>query len=497
MLPNRSLLLVLLSFAVPFGIACESRTQATESKDSVTPVPSSVASASASSEAIPTEVASIDEAVVRKVLSRWESAQNQGDLAAYEALFAKRFTGIKRSGPRTQRFNRAGWLEDRKPMFERSFVVTVKDLRITTSPTMVIAEFEQTFKTATYEDTGPKRIILVTEGDELRISNEEMLASTLGDGAQNAEAVPDPRDFSFVHGDDSSVLLLGALEDLRAVTGHPEYVDDEHATRPVLPSALPEAQRSLIGERFALYGEDAKVCEGVVESLFVHVAAEPHFGTVQAWNGEGGIPKASNARRALELWNLSEWGGRFLAAKLKLDKACGGAVWARSTSKHEPLLYRRRAPAAGEDTAILDAVRAHSEYKALQREFERVTGKREPWDVEAARSIMLFEHDKRATFVEVTLSATLDDGCASEFDPDLWVLLEARGNAYHVVSAPMDAHVGSTWPRMLGPLGVASAFDLEGDGVVEFASRSDFVRAVQGKFRAVYNLSPGYYSCPC
>jgi hypothetical protein len=173
--------------------------------------------------------------------------------------------------------------------------------------------------------------------------------------------------------------------------------------------------------------------------LFVQISAEPHFGTVQAWNGEGGVAKASDARRALELWDLTQWGGRFLAAKLKLDAYCGGALWARATSKHEPELYQPRAPAAGEDTKVLDAVRAHPEYKALQREYQRVTGKREPWDLDAARSITLFDHDKRATYVEVVLSATLDDGCASEFDPDLWMLLEYRGDAYHVVSAPMDA----------------------------------------------------------
>jgi hypothetical protein len=57
------------------------------------------------------------ESDARALLASWEAAQNAGDFAAYERLYAKRFTGVKRSGPRTRSFARAGWLEDRKRMF--------------------------------------------------------------------------------------------------------------------------------------------------------------------------------------------------------------------------------------------------------------------------------------------------------------------------------------------------------------------------------------------
>ena len=36
----------------------------------------------------------------RAVVQRWLEAQNQGDFAAYEKLYAPRFTGVRRSGPR-------------------------------------------------------------------------------------------------------------------------------------------------------------------------------------------------------------------------------------------------------------------------------------------------------------------------------------------------------------------------------------------------------------
>ena len=42
-----------------------------------------------------------------------------------------------------------------------------------------------------------------------------------------------------------------------------------------------------------------------------------------------------------------------------------------------------------------------------------------------------------------------------------------------------------------------AAFDLDGDGVPEFSSQHDLVRRTGGMFRAVYNVSPGYFDCPC
>ena len=61
----------------------------------------------------------------------------------------------------------------------------------------------------------------------------------------------------------------------------------------------------------------------------------------------------------------------------------------------------------------------------------------------------------------------------------------------------MSAHVASYWPRFLIPIEMLAAFDLDGDGVPEFSSQHDLVRRTGGMFRAVYNVSPGYFDCPC
>ena len=58
------------------------------------------------------EIAAPDD-VVQAVIDAWLAAQNGGDFAAYQALYADKMEGVKRVGPRTWRFDRKGWLADR------------------------------------------------------------------------------------------------------------------------------------------------------------------------------------------------------------------------------------------------------------------------------------------------------------------------------------------------------------------------------------------------
>src|SRR5438105_2725239 len=51
------------------------------------------------------------------LVERWQAAQNKGDFAAYQALYATAFRGVRRSGARVSEFDRAGWLADRERMF--------------------------------------------------------------------------------------------------------------------------------------------------------------------------------------------------------------------------------------------------------------------------------------------------------------------------------------------------------------------------------------------
>src|SRR5687768_16879105 len=53
---------------------------------------------------------------VRKLLADWLAAQNGGDFAAYSKLYDARFQGVRRSGKKTVKLDRAGWIADRERM---------------------------------------------------------------------------------------------------------------------------------------------------------------------------------------------------------------------------------------------------------------------------------------------------------------------------------------------------------------------------------------------
>ena len=129
----------------------------------------------------------------RAFLDRWLAAQNQGDFAAYSALYAPAFAGVRRSGTSVKEFDRDGWLADRKRMFGDKMIVSADNPEVTQAGDRITIEFEQTWESGTYADKGPKRIILAGG----LVVSEEMLASTLTvvPAASCAEAlVPDAAD---------------------------------------------------------------------------------------------------------------------------------------------------------------------------------------------------------------------------------------------------------------------------------------------------------------
>ena len=67
------------------------------------------------------------------MLDAWKAAQNGRDLAAYTRLYAARFEGVRRAGPRERRFDRASWLADRRNMFSLPVSVETADVRVSTA----------------------------------------------------------------------------------------------------------------------------------------------------------------------------------------------------------------------------------------------------------------------------------------------------------------------------------------------------------------------------
>ncbi len=433
----------------------------------------------------------------QKLVEQWLLAQNEGSFDAYEKLYAQRFTGIKRVESRTQRFDRKGWMNDREAMFQRPFSVEAKEIRVVPAAASAVVEFVQVWNSATFRDEGQKQLVLVEEAGNMRIASEEMKSSRTSEEKKSAE-LPSPQEFSFVLHEPEALILVSSEVDLNAVSGTPEYVADSLARRSVVLRALSPEIQKLVGQKFTLYGSSGPVCESKIKDFDVLVKVQNHFGIVQGWNGTHGEPVTSRSERALHLWELSEAAGRFLVARLEDPGPCAGAVYARATDLPKPALWPTRDPQPEERASVIEVLRKTPLHMRLQKEFVAAYGKTSPWDDSGASPLfVVFDDGRGQVYASVTLSSGEEDSCASPFDVDVWFLLRKQGSSWTVLSAPPDEHIDSPWPRFLEPLHANVAVDVDGDGLPEFLGQWDFFREVDQTYRAVFNVAPGYFDCPC
>jgi len=439
----------------------------------------------------------IVESDVLDLLGSWVAAQNAGQFDDYEKLYAARFTGTKRVGTREKKFDRAGWIADRKALFQKPFAVSAESPRISLAGSSAVVEFTQKWANASYRDSGQKQLVLLKD-QELRIASEEMKTSELQDAAP-AAAVPSFEEFAWVRErpGHKTVLLLPGPVDLNAVTGRTEYVNDHEAERPVVAKALAPSLAALSGQRFALYGEGGKLCEATAGEFVVLVDATPHFGIVQQWNGQDGAQLASRATRAEELWSLSQAGGRMLGLTLDTNACQGTPRFARSAQKSVARVWRSEGVAPTELGSALEFARKTKPHQELQRAYDQLKLGKGPWDAQEAPRAQAFSDGQGQTFVSLLLSGSDGGGCAAEFDATLWLLLEKSGPTWVVQSADEGVQAHSTFPRYLEPLFADFAFDLDGDGRAELLGGDDFFVDLPGGYRSIQNVSGAYFDCPC
>jgi hypothetical protein len=113
------------------------------------------------------------------LLARWLAAQNHGDFATYQSLYARNFTGVRRSGERVIPLDRAGWMADRARMFKRPMQVSASDVQQEKKHSALTITFTQEWASGSYHDVGKKRIDAALEDGQLRIVSEEMLVSAV------------------------------------------------------------------------------------------------------------------------------------------------------------------------------------------------------------------------------------------------------------------------------------------------------------------------------
>ena len=320
------------------------------------------------------------------------AAQNASDLEGYRRLYAARFVGVKRAGDRVYRFDRDGWLADRARMFAGPVRVEASDVRIATTASTAVVTFTQRWASATFQDEGPKQLVVVREGGSLRISREEMMRSEVL--SRGGTAAPGIESLLLVVGADRPAVVLARSSDPGWATGSPRLLTSEDpadlragpivVARSVAPRELSEDLRRWEAREVVLHGPTGPLCTGRLEAPLVVRWVVPHFSTRIGWDGtELGLPRAPRDRVVREAWELGEGSDLLVAPVASEAEGCAGALWARPVGTPEPTTF---VPVAAPFADAAEAVRALPAHRLARPSFEAVGRAAGPWLLDPAVS---------------------------------------------------------------------------------------------------------------
>ena len=406
------------------------------------------------------------EPAAQATLDAWMAAQNQGQFAAYSELYATKFNGVKRSGPRVRRMNREVWLKDRQGMFKKKMTVGVSQVVFALGSGTANVSFVQRWSSGKYQDEGPKRMLLVLEAGRYRIAQEEMLGSKV-----EGEYMATEKGMLMV----DDVLVLASRVDKGWGTG-PATADDSYiGHRAVDEARLPDSLRALAGKPVELFDAKAKRCTATIAGFELQARAEWHFGTLETWK------TTSKASIAAGVWAQ---GKSHLIANLKgRVGTCGALVFGRvvgSSSAPVVPFQEVKGPLLAE--ARENALAALST-KIKGEDWSQMIGftlAKHPTD--ASRSILFISIDPEQCTPEETLSAEL-----------IWQVDPTRKAGSFSLLSNRDSE------NRKALLGV----DLDGDGFLEVIYEAwpeekagILIFGKAGKERRVFVEIP-FLDCPC
>jgi len=433
-------------------------------------------------------VSTFDETNARAFIQRWLNAQNEHDFATYSALYAARFSGTKRVGSYSKRFDRSGWLGDRQPMFRDGVIVQATELKLSGAAGAVRAVFTQDFSAPGFHDRGQKELFLVAEPAGLTIAREEMLVSHVAEAAAVIESAV------LAYHRDGPVVATGFTG---ALPGEPRLLprgasDSFDVVLTVAPTALSESTRAWLGRNVTVYAKDGKACEGSVVRFEVRVKAEPHFGMRQAWAGEDGAKKASPREIAEQIWTIARDDERFAVAVLNHE--CHG-VWAMT---HAATFIPATAPAAPLRAAALSAFKALPAYRELQARFVRESANpKQAWD-RVDRALEVFELRAAPETALLVVSARGGVGCGG-FSGNLSAIWKVSGVDARATFIPRGVFRDST-----DLLKVHGAVDQNADGSLEllagadvFADEISVLRLGATGYERKVLFSTSFWDCGC
>jgi hypothetical protein len=450
----------------------------------------------------------------RALLDRWLETQNTGRFDEYQSYYRDEFTGVRRSGNRTARFDRAGWLQDRKRMFAKPMKVEADNVHIFASARSARVVFTQRWSSGRYADSGTKQLILRHGADGFHITREELFASdTRKPGTIDLEAF---HRFAFVV--DDEVVLTMQPDDSWAVgptilEKRGKDPDLDRSRREVDATKLPPGVAALVGAPVRLLDARGQRCQAKLGKLLLR--GREYMGSGEP--DDDGSNQAPSERALNAVW---EGSAHYLVARVVGDpKACAGATWARSAALPVPAIVAAERPPADLKDRALAALEALPESATIQREFarwyagEHPKSRRPPpvWFrlTEHRPLIRMFRPASGPVLLSVSAMAA-EGGCGDGIFNALWALWE--------VDDKDPAHprlILRNQPDTAFSLQPTAAVDVDGDGRLEllFDSSSDYAtvnaagqpdylehgiaRALDGSYVQIEGPETPMYICPC
>jgi hypothetical protein len=462
-----------------------------------TPAPSASAAPHApesASAATPAPVrAGLSESTLRELVRKWAAAQSGNDFAGYEALYAVRFTGVKRAGSATTRLDRKGWMADRKTMIVPGLLVEASDVRVDVTPEAATVRFTQHYKSPHFEDVGPKQLVVISTAQGPRIAREEMLSSAIQLQGLGMPLV------SRLHAAESSGIFLTDGLSVTAAKGElkaarPEYLGVTEVDADIDPAALTPEQRGFVGRSFTAYDASGKPCAAVVAGLSVRALLTPHFGVVQMYDDKTLYPDRQRAakERTQNFFELAGDEGRYLFGRFATP--CQGARWAIDGSAVPVVTPRPSDPGR---TRALAAFHALPEYRAIETQFlaEHAEKRGTAWETyDGELAIATFHPPKGAPLLMI--GARGGSGCG-DFSGALTAVFTLTKPSEPTLRGIVDA--SSSVPHFL------AAVDLDDDGELEFITGPDDESAAfelihpgkKGSYARDTFFAAPFLDCPC
>ncbi len=369
-------------------------------------------------------------------------------------------------------------------MFKSKMEVAADDVVVSTSARSVSVTFMQTWASGTFQDKGPKLLVLVPTPGGLRIAREEMLASELVSGETPAKTI-DAVDFMFalpLPGGAGVVLPITEWP-ATAETGAPALVSRKNPVtvrRAVTPT---DDMKTWIGQKVAVYGAGGARCEGTIDSVEIVGRFVPHFGEVQIWDGTlGEGPRLNDGEVAANVWSSTMIDKQVVG---RVPACTGdGVAFARDASR--PGLAFFAAGASDMADRALAEARKLSGWKAVAasaKDYPEVNA--QAWDTyDGARPAVSVWQGGDRTIIQVVSAAGI--GCGS-FGGAFGALFEVKGDALVLLTSPEG-----------GPTeAIEGIVDVDGDGELELLIDEGLVQKVGPIWRTTRDNQPPDFDCPC